>query len=228
MAGEIARTETKAVADELAAHAMTPYFRRDEDRFVPTEIARGGWGPSLSGHVVGGLLASVVERAVDDPELLPARLTVDLPAARPAAGRRRVVTTDRDAPLPMAGEHPSLFVRTYVTLSRLPGGAAYRPGLTCSLQRRRGGHRLGCAAGHHRPGGYLCLSLHRALRISSTTCTGRRHRPKRHSDELTTPAGTGTRRRSGVTIRSQGPKRVPSSHVSGECIRAWDTCSRHR
>lgn len=73
-------TKTNTVADEHAADAMTPYFRRDEDRYVPTEIARGGWGPSISGHVVGGLLACAVERAVDDPGLHPARLTVDLPA----------------------------------------------------------------------------------------------------------------------------------------------------
>ncbi|BBZ70274.1 hypothetical protein MPRS_13670 [Mycobacterium paraseoulense] len=50
---------------------------------MPNQIGRGGWGPSLSGHVVGGLLGWAVERAVDDPQLLPARLTVDLPA--PAA-----------------------------------------------------------------------------------------------------------------------------------------------
>lgn len=60
-----------------------PYFERDEKRFLPTEIGRGGWGPSLSGHVVGGLLAWAVERAAPDPQLQPARLTVDLP--RPTA-----------------------------------------------------------------------------------------------------------------------------------------------
>src|SRR6185437_847390 len=57
-----------------------PYFYRDENLYVPTKIARGGWGPSLSGHVVGGLLSWAVENAVDDPQLQPARLTVDLPA----------------------------------------------------------------------------------------------------------------------------------------------------
>ena len=57
-----------------------PYFLRDESYYVPTEIARGGWGPSISGHVAGGLLGWAAEVAVDDPELQPARLTVDLPA----------------------------------------------------------------------------------------------------------------------------------------------------
>jgi hypothetical protein len=59
--------------------ARTPYFVRDENLYVPTEIARGGWGPSISGHVVGGLLGYAVECVVDDPQLQPARLTVDLP-----------------------------------------------------------------------------------------------------------------------------------------------------
>lgn len=73
-------TETNVVPDDVDAAAQTPYFRRDESRFVPNPIARGGWGPSLSGHVVGGLLGWAVERAVDDSDLQPARLTVDLPA----------------------------------------------------------------------------------------------------------------------------------------------------
>lgn len=72
-------TESKLVPDEAQLAAQMPYFLRDESRLIPTEIARGGWGPSLSGHVVGGLLGWAVERAADDPGLQPARLTVDLP-----------------------------------------------------------------------------------------------------------------------------------------------------
>lgn len=73
-------TETRIVPDDVGAAAATPYFVRDGSHYVPTQIARGGWGPSLSGHVAGGLLGWAVEQAVDDPELQPARLTVDLPA----------------------------------------------------------------------------------------------------------------------------------------------------
>ncbi len=76
-------TEPNIVADITVPADPTPYFLRDENRFLPSEIARGGWGPSISGHVVGGLLGWAVERAVDDPQLHPARLTVDLP--RPTA-----------------------------------------------------------------------------------------------------------------------------------------------
>ncbi len=79
------------MADEVHPTGQPPYFWRDENRFVPTEVARGGWGPSLSGHVVGGLLGWAVERAVDDPQLQPARLTVDLP--RPTAPEPMEVCT---------------------------------------------------------------------------------------------------------------------------------------
>jgi Thioesterase-like superfamily len=75
--------EPNIVPDEAPWVEPAPYFVRDGKSFVPTEIARGGWGPSLSGHVVGGLLAWAVERATPDAQLQPARLTVDLP--RPTA-----------------------------------------------------------------------------------------------------------------------------------------------
>ena len=71
------------VPDDVDLEGSSPYFFRDESHYVPTKIARGGWGPSISGHVVGGLLGWAIEGAVDDPQLQPARLTVDLP--RPTA-----------------------------------------------------------------------------------------------------------------------------------------------
>lgn len=70
----------------MAESTITPdtaYFDRHGDSYHPRSIARGGWGPLISGHVVGGLLGWAVEAFVDDPDFLPARLTVDLP--RPAA-----------------------------------------------------------------------------------------------------------------------------------------------
>lgn len=59
------------------------YFERRGANYHPRSISRGGWGATISGHVVGGLLGSAVEQLVDDPAFLPARLTVDLP--RPTA-----------------------------------------------------------------------------------------------------------------------------------------------
>ncbi len=61
----------------------TAYFERRGDSFHPRSIARGGWGPLISGHVVGGLLSRAVERLVDDSDFHPARLTVDLPRPCP-------------------------------------------------------------------------------------------------------------------------------------------------
>lgn len=76
-------TEPNILADDVDAMTPGPYFMRDESRYVPTAVARGGWGPTMSGHVVGGILAAVLDGTVDDADLQPARLTVDLPA--PAA-----------------------------------------------------------------------------------------------------------------------------------------------
>jgi hypothetical protein len=59
------------------------YFLRDGDTYVPTSMAQGPWGSSISGNFVGGLLGHAIESAIDDSDLQPARLTVDL--LRPAA-----------------------------------------------------------------------------------------------------------------------------------------------
>jgi acyl-coenzyme A thioesterase PaaI-like protein len=76
-------TEPNIVPDDVDFAPRTPYFVRDENHYVPNKVARGGWGPAISGHVIGGLLGWAMERAVDDPQLQPARLTIDLP--RPTA-----------------------------------------------------------------------------------------------------------------------------------------------
>jgi hypothetical protein len=67
-------------------------FARDGDEFVPTSLAKGPWGETISGNYVGGLLGYAVDRTDNDPELQPARLTVDL--LRPAAmGPLRIRTS---------------------------------------------------------------------------------------------------------------------------------------
>jgi hypothetical protein len=58
--------------------SSTCFFVADGKDYVPTRSAQGPWGPSLSGNYVGGLLGRAVEQEVDDLELQPARLTVDL------------------------------------------------------------------------------------------------------------------------------------------------------
>ncbi|OBK71290.1 thioesterase family protein [Mycobacterium sp. 1274761.0] len=59
------------------------FFIADRDALVPNPIARGPWGSTISGTYVGGVLARAIERGGIDPELQPARLTVDL--LRPVA-----------------------------------------------------------------------------------------------------------------------------------------------
>jgi hypothetical protein len=59
------------------------YFVADGDAFAPTAMAKGPWGSSISGNFVGGILGHAIELTVGDPDLQPARLTVDL--LRPAA-----------------------------------------------------------------------------------------------------------------------------------------------
>jgi Thioesterase-like superfamily len=66
-----------------SAAAPTCFFITDGKDYVPTRLARGPWGPSISGNYIGGLLGRTVEQEVDDADLQPARLTVDL--LRPVA-----------------------------------------------------------------------------------------------------------------------------------------------
>ncbi|MDV3124554.1 thioesterase family protein [Mycobacterium sp. 21AC1] len=54
------------------------FFVTDGKHYLPTPLARGPWGPALSGNYIGGLLGRAVEHEVDDVDLQPARLTVDL------------------------------------------------------------------------------------------------------------------------------------------------------
>ncbi|UXA16051.1 thioesterase family protein [Mycobacterium sp. SMC-4] len=57
---------------------LTPFLVPHEDGLMPNTIAHGGWGPTLGGQVVGGLLARAAEHQIDDPELHPARFTVEI------------------------------------------------------------------------------------------------------------------------------------------------------
>lgn len=57
---------------------MIPFVVRRDDGFVPNSIAHGGWGPTLGGQVVGGLLARAAEQQVPEEDLQPARLTVEI------------------------------------------------------------------------------------------------------------------------------------------------------
>ena len=56
-----------------------PFFRRDGDRYQPTPMSRGPWSPtSLHGRVIAGLLAHLIEQRHGEPDLTPARFTIDM------------------------------------------------------------------------------------------------------------------------------------------------------
>lgn len=59
------------------------YFGRDGGVLLPDPAVEGPWGHSISGHVIGGILARAVEESGAQDGLQPARLTVDL--LRPTA-----------------------------------------------------------------------------------------------------------------------------------------------
>jgi Thioesterase-like superfamily len=56
-----------------------PFFTRNCDAFMPTEVANGPWDPkSMHGRVVIGLLAHAIEERHGGADFVPARLTVDM------------------------------------------------------------------------------------------------------------------------------------------------------
>ncbi len=57
---------------------MIPFVVRRDNDLVPNPIAHGGWGATLGGQVIGGLLARAIEHHAADDELQPARLTVEI------------------------------------------------------------------------------------------------------------------------------------------------------
>ncbi|HWF76357.1 MAG TPA: thioesterase family protein [Caulobacteraceae bacterium] len=56
-----------------------PFFTRDGALYQPTPMSRGPWSPtSLHGRVVAGLLAHRIEQEHGEPDLMPARFTIDM------------------------------------------------------------------------------------------------------------------------------------------------------
>jgi hypothetical protein len=57
-----------------------PFFKRQDGRFLPQPVSAGPWDPkSLHGRVIIGLLAHEIEvKYGGDPDMVPARLTVDM------------------------------------------------------------------------------------------------------------------------------------------------------
>jgi acyl-CoA thioesterase len=67
------------VADLSSTDSVSrAYTVADGDMLVPGPAAQGPWGATISGHVVGGILARSLEQVGGGDGLVPARLTVDL------------------------------------------------------------------------------------------------------------------------------------------------------
>lgn len=117
---------------------VEPFFHRPSEafRFEPTDIARGPWGhDSLHGHVLGGLMAHVIEEEHGAAEFQPARLTVDMfrpPRYAPvtistrvarAGNRVRVIDASLDAGEIEIARASALMLRR----TEEPGGSVWGP-----------------------------------------------------------------------------------------------------
>jgi hypothetical protein len=115
---------------------QTPFFTRDGDRFVPTDMSKGPWGPgSLHGRVVIGLLGAEIERRHGAAGMIPARLTVDmfrLPDLSPLEVRTRLVRDGYrirmvQADLYSGDTHVAMATAQILRRSEAPPGRTWSP-----------------------------------------------------------------------------------------------------
>jgi Thioesterase-like superfamily len=67
-----------AVTIEDSAIMPEAFFAVDGDSYLPGPMTQGPWGAAMGGQIIGGLLAWGIERSGIEPDLQPARITVDL------------------------------------------------------------------------------------------------------------------------------------------------------
>ncbi len=67
------------------------FFTVDGDSYIPGTLTQGPWGAAMGGQIVGGLLGWGIEQSGIDPDLQPARFTIDL--LRPALMRPGQIRT---------------------------------------------------------------------------------------------------------------------------------------
>lgn len=116
--------------------ANEPFFRIENDRYQPTDAARGPWDPkSLHGRVIAGLLGAEIERLHGDPAFIPARLTVDmyrLPDLSPVEVVTRVVREGRrikviDAEFISGGRSAGRATCQLLLRTEQPEGTVWKP-----------------------------------------------------------------------------------------------------
>ena len=54
-------TQDRATSAPTGSRLPPAFFIPDGDAFVPTALARGPWGQTISGMVTGGILGHVIE-----------------------------------------------------------------------------------------------------------------------------------------------------------------------
>ncbi|HEY6870833.1 MAG TPA: acyl-CoA thioesterase domain-containing protein [Novosphingobium sp.] len=112
------------------------YFDRDGERFMPRELARGYWRHDmLHARPMVGLLGQELERRHGDPELMPARLGVDLfrtppfgpvtVATRLVHGGGRLRLTEAD--LIIDGQVCARAQCQFLRVTEPPAGAVWSP-----------------------------------------------------------------------------------------------------
>ena len=117
---------------------LEPFFHQlaEPGAFEPTDVARGPWGhETLHGHVLGGLMAHVIESTHGEADLTPARFTVDMfrsPQFAPVAISTRVARDGRrvrvvDASLEAGGVEIARGSALMLRQAEEPGGSVWGP-----------------------------------------------------------------------------------------------------
>jgi acyl-coenzyme A thioesterase PaaI-like protein len=122
----------------MTSTTPTPFLVRHGEDLVPNPIAHGGWGPTLGGQVVGGLLVRAIEGQVDDSDLHPARLTVEIlrrVASEPVRVDASVVRAGRrmrsvDAVMTQDGNLVARASALYLRRGKQPDGEFFTTALT--------------------------------------------------------------------------------------------------
>ncbi|MCZ8380719.1 thioesterase family protein [Mycobacterium sp. CPCC 205372] len=89
--------ERSALCEDAPVTRPAHFTQLDQDRFHPTRFAQSHWGADhLNGPAVVGLAARALETQFGSPELMPARLTVDLFRAAKGVPTETVTRLVRD------------------------------------------------------------------------------------------------------------------------------------
>ncbi|MET0248195.1 MAG: thioesterase family protein [Sphingobium sp.] len=113
-----------------------PYFREENGRFVPLEVARGYWSRDmLHGRPLIGIIGRELERVHGDPAFIPARFNVDLhrtPRFAPVEVETRLLRSGgrlrlAEAVLTIDGEEYARATCQFLRVGEAPPGRIWAP-----------------------------------------------------------------------------------------------------